>query len=385
MSMNKDTSADGLRGIASLSVVTCHYFISFFPLGFTHLYPGSAGSNAAESKLTMILNLPVLSLLWNGNLAVSIFFVLSGYVLTKSFFTSGDIDIIRVRAAKRYFRFVLPVLASVIFSWAVLSSGYGHWKEAALISGSSWLGQFWTFEPNIINAFKDGVYGTILNGFSTYNPTLWTMKIEIFGSFLVFAYSTLMRRGVSDFVLFLCVCVIVFSCDKVNAPYYMSFIMGAYINLIDFSSLSKYRIPLLLISFYFSSADETSNYAWLSSDLWGGVHATRVSTVIGSFIIVLLIVNGMGRRFFDSKPMQVLGRLSFSIYLVHFPIILSLSSYIYIQLHNISGSGWMIVPNFLITITVVLLVAAFFTRIFDDGSVKLANSIIRTKSVKSAD
>ncbi|KAG8156490.1 hypothetical protein KVR01_013594 [Diaporthe batatas] len=69
----KTAYLDGLRGLAATIV-----FIEHFGLPF---YPSIVGSNASEWSY---LQLPIIRLLYHGSFAVSVFFVISGFVLSQN-------------------------------------------------------------------------------------------------------------------------------------------------------------------------------------------------------------------------------------------------------------------------------------------------------------
>ncbi|WP_264293866.1 acyltransferase family protein [Diaphorobacter aerolatus] len=71
-------SLDGLRGVACVVVVICHYLQIYVPAAFEGKYPDLFGEK-------WWVNSP-LNLLFNGHAAVILFFVLSGFVLSAPFF-----------------------------------------------------------------------------------------------------------------------------------------------------------------------------------------------------------------------------------------------------------------------------------------------------------
>ena len=93
---------DGLRGLAAFSVFICHFIQAFLP----HIYyPNRAESHGLweDEFATSPFNLVV-----NGNFAVCLFFVLSGYVLSSRFLAEGDIAI-----PVSYTHLTLPTIYSV--------------------------------------------------------------------------------------------------------------------------------------------------------------------------------------------------------------------------------------------------------------------------------
>src|SRR5687767_11167726 len=108
---NKLEFLDGVRGVAAIIVVLHHFGIAFFP-AINFLDPEKIHLGNGQLELT-IAKTP-LNIFFNGGFAVSVFFVLSGFVLSYKFHLSGSRQLLTTYAAKRYFRLLLPVAASII-------------------------------------------------------------------------------------------------------------------------------------------------------------------------------------------------------------------------------------------------------------------------------
>jgi peptidoglycan/LPS O-acetylase OafA/YrhL len=94
--MERKTYLDGLRGLACIQVVLCHYW-QYFPeqnLGF----------------------------LSNGACAVALFFLMSGLVLTGSFGRAPEQ--ILTHAGRRGARLWIPALCSILIGATLLNFGY---------------------------------------------------------------------------------------------------------------------------------------------------------------------------------------------------------------------------------------------------------------------
>lgn len=375
--VKKDHSADGLRGIAALSVVVCHFLIAFYPQGFIYLYPGSAIAGARESSVSGFLQLPLISAFWNGTLAVSLFFVLSGYVLTSGLTEEKGIDILKKRLAKRYFRFCIPVFAGVMLSWFVVSNGLGHWKDASRLSGSWWLGHFWAFEPSFYDAIREALYGAIFGGRSFYMPPLWTMKIEFIGSIIVLSYTALKRNSVSDALVLIVISIYLYTYARYEATYYLSFIAGSYLNQINLKPKRLYNYLILVSALYLGGVNGENLYTWLNNSYFDYPLTKQLMSAVSGFLIVMIVKSGFGRGFFCSKVVQFSGRISFSVYLVHFPVLLSFSSYLFIKMHDFGGYDTAIIINFILTLMVVISAAYIFMKLFDETSTKLSQKLIK--------
>src|SRR6202012_2354517 len=113
---------DGVRGWAALGVVCYHVF-------WETLY-----IRAPEMR-----NI-VTGVLFDGGLAVSLFFVLSGEALSAPFFQGKGDAAIRALAIKRYTRLAIPVLASCALIWALSAAGCLFIDRAAAFAGREhWL------------------------------------------------------------------------------------------------------------------------------------------------------------------------------------------------------------------------------------------------------
>ena len=167
---------EGLRGIAAIMVVLYHLLLLFYP-GIMYGV-GSQTAPVQHSNLESTVYGTPMMVFFSGNLAVMIFFVLSGFVLTVGFFQTGDVNIIRKIMAKRYLRLMLPALASVLLAWGCLRLGLSGVDSAAKITQSLWLEIQWNMPVvSIVDAMHQGVWDIFTNGKSYYNGVLWTMQL----------------------------------------------------------------------------------------------------------------------------------------------------------------------------------------------------------------
>jgi peptidoglycan/LPS O-acetylase OafA/YrhL len=170
---------DGLRGVAALVVFIGHLALVVLPdlLGVSGTYGWSIW-------LTAIGKSP-LAVLWNGNAAVCIFFVLSGYVMTE--FASGTKLSLPAQAIRRYLRLAIPILITSSFAWLLLS--YGLMRNAVNpdVTGG-WLGSWYRFEPSFPDMIQEALFGTFATGSNAYNCNLWTMNAELAGSLYIMLF-----------------------------------------------------------------------------------------------------------------------------------------------------------------------------------------------------
>ena len=124
---------DGLRGIAALTVVVFHYLSAFVPA----LTPDQTANPYWLSDT-------LLAVLFNGPFAVIVFFVLSGFVVSKAAHSHGPLPL---TIFLRYFRLTIPMLFSVLIAWLLLTVFPIEATKLASITGTPWLSK--TFNGEI--------------------------------------------------------------------------------------------------------------------------------------------------------------------------------------------------------------------------------------------
>lgn len=178
--------AQGLRGIASVLVVTAHISRSLAP----HLL-----SPAMSEKLPpMLFQLPFLRCLVMGRASVAAFALLSGYVNSLSAIKksrAGNLDAALSGIAKSAFRrtgrFMIPAVLSTTLSWLVCQ--FGAYKVAKMAS-SNWIRDT-SPEPStsFAAAFYDLFYSlgrTWLDGANKYDKIQWTLTFLLQGSMMTY-------------------------------------------------------------------------------------------------------------------------------------------------------------------------------------------------------
>ena len=119
-------SLEGLRGLAAFSVIISHLFYAFYP--YLHTGEGAVNVQGFEDVL---FHSPA-SFFYKGNFAVAIFYVISGMVLSRSYFRDFSVERLRVSASKRYIRLGVPVFATVMLSYLLIRLDLYPAREGAI-------------------------------------------------------------------------------------------------------------------------------------------------------------------------------------------------------------------------------------------------------------
>jgi peptidoglycan/LPS O-acetylase OafA/YrhL len=301
-------------------------------------------------------------LLFDGHLAVCIFFVLSGDALSTAFLQSGRYSILTKMAIKRYFRLAGPILVSSLLVYLLLYCGLTFNHEAASIShNQSWLGSFLNFEANLIDAIKFGLRFAFSNANSpnSYNTFLWPMGIELLGSFGLFLYLALqgnLKYPMTTLVL----ATIAFTAAR---QYFGLFCVGVIFSQLRnagffetvFKSKAGKRWFVLGIIF------------WLLLYIAPSILSERVfqmDAILASLFIFLVYGQEKGISFFSNQVSRFLGKISFPLYITHFGVIVSFTSWLIVLLDGHNSLN--LANSFLIILSsavVAILIADLFSRL----------------------
>ena len=288
---------DGLRGVAA-SVVF-----------FGHLSSALTGSSWG----------------FNGNSAVCIFFVLSGYVLSELAQYSGLS--FPAQALRRYSRLVVPMLITSAFAWTLLALGAYRNLQAAALINSWWLGSWYKFEPSFAAMIQETAYGVFISGHSDYNCNLWTMRPELTGSLYVFLIGAIAPTRRLRAMCYVALGLYYWS------DYVLLFAIGALLH--DFHpELARMvlRIWLKALIFVFSLFLCVARQKWLDVLHFPAIDGMHWHMAAAALLVLSVLHWPLLQRLLGSHPGQLLGRISFVLYLIHVPVICSLTAWIVITL-----------------------------------------------------
>ena len=306
---------DGLRGWAALSVVTFHIFWECFG----SLFPG--------------IRNPLLAGLMNGPFDVSLFFVISGAALSAPFFGGGGQGYVVSAAVKRYVRLTLPIVVFSLIFLVIARAGlvFSH-AAAPILHRETWGGLTAPDMPGIgdtILFMLRDVYRDA-QGDRNILPFLWTMPIEMAGSMLLF-----LALALSDGLrtrTFLAAGAMVFLFD----PYLGAFFLGAVLcrQRLEgdggalFGRASPWAVPVALAAIFafvaFTQAVHVPN-----------IVGKPALVLVAAVLLHLVMHDARLIRFFGGNPVsRFLGRISFMIYIVHYIVIVTVQSWLVLQVRD---------------------------------------------------
>lgn len=310
-SRSRYTALDGLRGLAALVVLFHHCFLISPQLAAA---VEGTGTGPIESWAWWLTYTP-LHLLWAGKEAVFVFFILSGFVLTLPFLRESRPSWMAYYP-KRFVRIYLPAWASLAFALMLA----WVWPVVADSSSSG----YYNAHAQMPNVFRDAL---LLGGSGALNSPLWSLQWEmLFSLFLpVYLLAALRFRrlwfiGAVGLILLIGVGNVLHSTALIYMPMFgIGVLMACRRDLLEqlAGRLTRWSWAGIVTA---SLVLLCSN--WIFPQVPG---ATSLATLGGAMLVFAFIawspVISLGR----DPRVHWLGKRSFSLYLVHEPIVISVT------------------------------------------------------------
>ncbi|WP_262029296.1 acyltransferase family protein [Microvirga sp. Mcv34] len=330
-----------VRGVAALVVLVHHSLLGFAPRLEGLFFPAERFG---------LFGTPLYAIV-NGSAAVTLFFVLSGFVLTYRAIGAQNSSGLGLAALKRWPRLAGPVVIVSLASGLLVWAGMYANQPAAEISRSTWLKWWFASYPYSavppLAALEEGLLGTFLDGRNYFNSNLWTMYYEFFGSFLVLGLALViveLKRPRLSILLSAGLFILTLYQARLFAPFIGGVIAAQIYSLHVFHRVRLGGGPALLVAaaafllFGFRESIDGSKafgfYAVLNQ-----VQGMPLATVavllhtIGALLLMWLITAcAPCKRLFSSRIGLWLGRMSFPIYLTHLLVICTIGSSIFVAL-----------------------------------------------------
>jgi peptidoglycan/LPS O-acetylase OafA/YrhL len=364
------TSLDGLRGLAALVVVLHHLSLTLKPFSDVWIVP--TAQHPPTGSLVWWFTSTPLELLIAGPEAVLVFFVLSGLVLTLPVLRKGAGFDWVAYFPQRVVRLYLPAIASVVLSaiWIIATSwssgrSTSLWVQAYRFTGFDWAKTLSSMD--------------LLFGDNSLNNVLWTLRWEVlFSLVLPIAVVLVVRRRWALTVIVLTALILIGEYAGSGILQYLPvFLFGVLIAVHHEGILSWTRddrnrlrvrwgglillvVSLLLLDIHWTAWGALGGPPHLQLALLG------IQPLGAAGIVLAAAYWPPFRAVLQSGFFRWLGRISFSVYLVHVPIIIALD--------GIFGS-WSPPVRLLVSLIVALGIAELFSRFVEQPSHRLAKRV----------
>lgn len=325
--MKKLACLDSIRGWGAFVVVIYHVFVNGFPV-------------SPES-----VNLLKPLFLFNGTLAVWIFFIVSGFSLSIGYAMSGEKRILLRIAYGRYLRLAIPILFFSLLMYALFHVGL----VPSVDDRPSKYRDFLAESPTLMGS----IYFSLFNVFFNYQssqtliPPLWTMPIEMIGSFLVIILCALFGQAKWKLVFY----SIALLLTLFFSPYYSAFLLG-----------------VIMAEFFSQKKLKQSQWIPLAVFCFGIILATRLPEagphlylLVSFMLFYSMLCCTPIQRFLEFRISAFMGKISFTLYLIHSIVMWTFTLPLTDWFNRAGGAS----PAILTTINIVtIVVAILLSRLF---------------------
>ena len=314
---------DGLRGLAAVIVLIHHALETVPALAEVGARPGTVPTGTFNRILTQ----SPLHLLWAGHEAVLIFFVLSGVALTypvaRRHAQGRRFDWVDY-APRRFVRLWLPAAASTTFAVIAMllvprseDPALGHWMTVT--------------HPVGLGARQMLMEYLLIPKHAYRNTVLWSLHAEAIFSFvlplMILGVALCARWRISWLPVVAALAVPIITASPGSGSYLPVFTVGAVMGW----AWGHNPAPVPQRPQPWATAQALVCLLLITLAWWPGLEshtaqrlANAVTLAAAAYLVHLVVRAGALRGLLRSRTVQYLGLMSFSLYLVHEPVVVSL-------------------------------------------------------------
>ena len=360
---------DSLRGLAALTVFLTHF------LGMK-----------AGAPLFQQLSLSPLGVLVNGNAAVMFFFVLSGFVLSLPFVDNNKPLKLTAFYTKRVFRIYPAFMVAIIFSILLKDLLF---DKTAMAAFTGWIHNFWDWDWN-----KESISETLRTFLligpkfndSLIDPPIWSLVIEMQISIVLPFFIMIVSRGsvALNMGLLLVIVWLTYPHDAWALPvFYIGILMAKYkgplINMISSRNTILIIVAVLFAILLYNNSYEFPSLIRQIQSPFKYTWSKYLMAAGGSIIMMLVLARKRLSHFFEHRIFVFFGDISYSFYLIHAPILLTMAS-VFTNRFALSPV-YIFLSAFILAVTLSYLMFIFIEKPFQQfakrltGKFKILNSI----------
>jgi peptidoglycan/LPS O-acetylase OafA/YrhL len=310
-------------------------------------------------------------------------------VLTPSFARGGAWP---RQVVKRLVRLGVPIAAAAIIALILIAAMPDAHLSAADVTGSGWLAVDSSATPTITHLLREISLDSLLLGYREYtlfapiadrlpllehalNAPTWSLHLELYGSLLLLGLVKLRARSETAHMAAVILCAVLFG----THPMFL-FIIGH----LCAGALGKSPSPAIGATLIVLGLAMSATKDWTVLET-ARVTIARVAPIAApnlfqfqSQLAAVALFIGVLRSPFVQRLLSAchqIGRLSFSIYLLHFPILFTLACAGFLSLVGVLPQPVAVGITFIGFVGLVLLAAEGFERMIDRPAVRLSRLI----------
>ena len=315
---------DGLKGIACVLIFLHHFSLIFFPAAYygelAPSYLNGIDTYLAQSPLGVVLN---------GNFLVALFCMLSAFVLGLQILRLEDKSRLGSVVAKRYFRLMLPLFAVGLLVYLFLRFGLFTNLETAAVTQSPWAVQYYREPIRFRDFLESALVKVWFYGDESLSTAFWMLSRLFYGSFLSILLSAVAwKYRQRAWILYVFVALLLLD----RSELLLAFALGTLLAwmLENGIRLPKFTPPVavalgVVLGGYPSGIVAANFYRFFRGLSYVDWH------ILGAFVMLLGILSWEGaQKILSQRLFCRLGKISYSVYLIHIPLLFSFSTNVFL-------------------------------------------------------
>lgn len=387
---NRNLALDGMRGLACLIVVFWHLAVNFFPAAAWGV------PTPTSEPWELALYRSPLRIILSGGFAVSVFFVLSGYVLTIDYFRHHSRQRILQRILGRPLRLGVLASASTLAIWFGSSIAPNAATEI-LVSTLNTTGAIDAVAPHL-NLAPDLSWSALAENLfwlpwfkptdprELYNGVLWTMHVELLGSLLVMTLALVLGELRSKWLValgYIVIAAIIFIAAPTHGVYFAIFLCGSAIAALDpqggtAGGWRRLVLPAVaILGLILGAGNDGAPLSGLASTanyFPGDVIAMGVGAVL---VFAAILTSRDLSKVFAVKPLVFLGSISFALYVTHTFVIFVLGMSLFALMGSSVSVDLRVIVATLASLGGSIALAIVLTLWIDRPAIRLAKALPR--------
>ena len=254
---------------------------------------------------------------------------------------------------------------------------------------SEWLAQFYQDKTTLYDLFFSSIVDTWIVGMSTLYSNAFWMLAELFaGSFMAYILAA-MGKGMNRNMLYVYIGVVLMylSTNSRLTDFAMG-VLAAYVVEQFGERIKKHKKACICAGIFMLAAavvfgaypvgHEPDNAYRILNHLPKRLNPVYFYHMLAAGLLLMSIwlLEPLGKAL-SKKPVLFLGKISYSLYLVHIPVIYSLSAWILVKLMAKTGNYNLSAGlSFVISLPVMIFLAWLFYRFIEKNCTKFINKVV---------
>lgn len=287
-----------------------------------------------------------LDLLYNESFWLQLFFVVSGYLLAQS--TIKTMRGFVVKTIIRFLRLGIPIFfANCIIIILYYLIGFKN-SDTRVLFLNDWFQNFYTADLNLLLLLKSP-FDTLLFSKCYFNPTYWVLKDMFIASIAIYVFlyikSKIKRNTISTFI------------------YLILLLLGLAFSNMTFACMTGLGLALCEQTIH-KHLNQAAAICILTGSFLLCIILKKEYTIIFFFFNLVLLCPKISwlNRFLNTPFFDRVGKISFGIYVFHWPVICSIGSVVILTLTPKIGFITALFITMIISITLSIGLAIIFNK-----------------------